>query len=209
MGRPKDADSARTYEQIIQAALDVLHQAGDPQSMSLRVVAAQAGVSSSTIQYYFATKEDLLEACLDGYYERLGELGQALIQAAAESTDPTAYVEASVRELFRFAVAERALIALRLSINTTRRELHPRRQPEFMGSMVRAAAAALAPHVEIDEHDARMAIHAMSVIVVRFALFSESELSALGADLNTLDPRWIEDHVARIAIRLVKPRGKL
>lgn len=175
--------------------------------MSLRVVAAQAGVSSSTIQYYFATKEDLLEACLDGYYERLANLGQRLIESAGEFSDPTQYVETSVREMFRFAVAERPLIALRLSINASRRELHPRRQPEFMGTIVRAAAAALAPHVEIDEADARMAIHAMSVIIVRFALFSDSELAALGTEASASDPRWVEDHVARIAIRLVQPHG--
>ena len=82
MARPVDADSAHTYDSIVRAALDVLNDVGLPEKLSMRKVASAAEVSPGTIQYYFGSKTDLLEACLDGYYQRLtllaGQLGGSM-----------------------------------------------------------------------------------------------------------------------------------
>ena len=61
MARPVDADSARTYDSIVRAALDVLAEAGLPERLSMRKVAAAAEVSPGTIQSYVGSKRDLLE----------------------------------------------------------------------------------------------------------------------------------------------------
>ncbi|MEM9187733.1 MAG: TetR family transcriptional regulator [Myxococcota bacterium] len=204
MARPKDADSAATFDSIIVAALEVLAEADSPSKLSVRKVAARAEVSLGTIQYYFPTKDSLLEACLDGYYERLALLGQKIVAGATSpAADKAAYIEASVRELYRFVRRERVAVGLRMATNTTKGQLHPQRQAEFMGSAIQAAATALTPFVDIEELDVRLSIQAMASILVRMALMSDTEIQHL-TDLDGEEARnAIEDYVVRAAKRLV------
>jgi AcrR family transcriptional regulator len=206
VARPKDADPARTHDQILDAALQVLRESGNPVSLSLRTVARRAKLSTSAIQYYFSTKEDLLEACLNGYYERLASLIQRLFVEAKTAPQSRAFVEHVVRQLFRFARDERELLALRLATNASRQELHPSRQPEFLDAVLGQAAAALAPHTTVTPAEVRVAAQAMAVVVTRFALFTDAELMAILGARSPPDPELVEDHVVRLAVRLVAPR---
>lgn len=59
-----------TREKILGAA-DHLFGALGFDATTTRDIAAQSGVNKALIHYHFGTKDDLLEALLDGYYARL------------------------------------------------------------------------------------------------------------------------------------------
>ncbi len=206
MARPKDADSAETMAKVLDAALAIVRDQGEPKPPPLRQVAKRAGVSIGTIRYYFDTKDELLEACLDGYYERLAALGTRLVGAAREATEPREFIEESTRELYRFIYSERNLAKLRVATNSARGELHPRRQRDFMGAFIQEASKALARFVEVDDLDTRLSIQAVSTTTVRFALLSDSERAWLtGIEDTDAAKQAVEDFVVRAARRLVRP----
>ncbi|MDQ3034732.1 MAG: TetR/AcrR family transcriptional regulator [Actinomycetota bacterium] len=205
MSRPVDADSAATYDAIVAAALQVLAEQGHAEQTSLRQVAKLAEVSVGTIQYYFVNKGALLEVCLDGYYSRMVALLTRLTEKAStgDFESSRAFVEDSAREVFRWARAERGLIALRVATNNTRGELHPDRQANVMGSMTREVTKWLAPHVELDELETRLAVQSVGTIMSRMAMLSDSELENL-TGLPAAEARArVEDHVAEASCRLL------
>ncbi|MEM9074419.1 MAG: TetR/AcrR family transcriptional regulator [Myxococcota bacterium] len=205
MARPRDADSAKTYERIVAAALEEVRASTPRNAISMRKVAERAELSLGTIQYYFERKEDLLEACLNGFYERLGQVAVRVIQETASGSVPAGRptTENAVRTFYRFVCEEHALIELRLVTNAMRGELHPQRQPDFLGDIIGEAARAAAKHVQVDELDTRMATQAISSTLVRFALMSESERRFLTGK-DTSDEEF-EELVIRMACRLVRP----
>ena len=142
MARPVDADSARTYDTIVSAAREAMFAGEDAQiDVSMRKVAELAEVSSGTLSYYFPNKVDLLEACLDAYYERLSALTAELMAEVATARDaPATFIRAAARRLYRFARSERRELSLRVATNAQRGELHPRRQVHVLGPFVGQAA---------------------------------------------------------------------
>ncbi|MBI2388190.1 MAG: TetR/AcrR family transcriptional regulator [Deltaproteobacteria bacterium] len=61
-----------TREKILVAADDLFGELGFD-ATTTRDIAARSGVNKALIHYHFGTKDDLLEALLDGYYARLTE----------------------------------------------------------------------------------------------------------------------------------------
>jgi AcrR family transcriptional regulator len=207
MARPANADSAETIARIIAAALEELAQQDEPTAPALRAVAKRAGVGLGTIQYYFESKETLLEACLDGYHERLaalaGSLTSSLRHGFSQST-PTEFVDAAVAALFAFARKERGLLRFRAAATFSRGELAPPRQRDFMGGLSELAADALSPHVNVPLLDARLAVHAMSATIVRFALMSDAEVAWATGLSGEAAHAAMSAYVPRAARRLLR-----
>lgn len=65
-----DHDSRRS---VLTAAVWSLIARGGVEAVSLRTVAAEAGVSMGRVQYYFATKDDLLLHALERAHRRMEE----------------------------------------------------------------------------------------------------------------------------------------
>lgn len=205
MARAKDADSEQTFRTIVDTTLEMLQEAGT-ETPSLREVAQRAKLSLGTIHYYFDNKEELLEACLDGYYARLVKLGQELAtQTSEQGLVGREMVEHVARSLYRFVCQERALVAVRIRTNARRGELHPRRQPDFMGAIIEQAATILGPHIEVDALDARLSVQALSTTMVRFALLSDEELTWVTGLQGAAAREVLEDYIVRAARRLVRP----
>lgn len=204
MARAKDADAPATRAAILRAAHEVLEELDSPTKVSLRQVALRAEVSLGTLQYHFKNKEALLEACLDGYHERLGALAQRFIMAANDPTaDRQTFIADATRTIYRFIREERAAVKLRLVTTTAKGELSPTRQPEFMGTLLAAAAASIAPFTTVAPLDVRLSIQAMATMVPRYALLSDGELTNI-TGLPIEEARGVvEDYVVRAACRLV------
>lgn len=204
VARPVDADSARTYDSIVAAGLVLLKSTSDPATLSLRKVAELAGLSAGTLHYYFPVKEDLLEACLDAYYERLGSVARELVALFASSGDSAALIDQAARRMYRFVEDERVLVSLRLTTNAMRQELHPRRLA-FMGMMIDEAVRVLAPHAQLSPVEIRLTVHLLSNTFVRFALLVDEELVAVTGKSGDGARRQVEDFAANAAIRLLRP----
>lgn len=203
--RPVDADSAATFDRIVRAAVEVLEETVPRNAISMRQVGERAGVSVGTLHYYFESKERLLEACLDGYYQDLAATAQRLLSGLANGPVPAgeAAIRGAIASMYGFITQHRALIELRLVTNAMRGELAPERQHEFMGTVIQEAANVLTPHVEIDREELRLTVQLLATSIIRMALLSPGERKALtGSD----DDRSIAEFVERAACRLVRPK---
>ncbi|MFO0562598.1 MAG: TetR/AcrR family transcriptional regulator [Polyangiales bacterium] len=204
MARRPNADSARTVDAIISAALALLNESRRVDDLSLRQVAQRANVGLSTVQYYFSTRDALLDACLDGYHQRLVALAKEVSESLAQTSgDRRIFLEHVVRRFFRFARSEKTLIQLRVSTTLTHREQRTLARDELGAMIIREAANVLAPHTGASVAETRFAIHSMSALIVRSALASDVEVKTL-TDLpmpEAIDA--IEDQLVRAGMQLL------
>jgi AcrR family transcriptional regulator len=76
------ADARRKYDRIVEAATEVVVEQGT--DASLNEVARRAGVGPGTLYRHFPTREDLINAVMTNWVERI----QAIAEAAVGSTQP-------------------------------------------------------------------------------------------------------------------------
>lgn len=177
MARPKDADSEVTYEAIIEAALDEIRSTMPRDAISLRKVAARAGLTMGAVQYYFQSKDALLEACLDGYHERLTRLGGVLAIRGLQASDEelsTIVCDAAI-ELWRFVQGERFLLELRVTIASRNGGLPEVRVRTVVERGLRGVAQDLARRLGRPESEIFLALRAFEAMIVRMTVMSSEE----------------------------------
>ena len=99
----------RTREQILDVATDLFGLRG-VDAVSLDVIAAEVGVAKQTLLYWFASKDELVQAVLVSAVQELTVGLEAAIRASTD--DPLDRVDAVVRAVFRLAVRRPALLGL-------------------------------------------------------------------------------------------------
>jgi AcrR family transcriptional regulator len=206
MVRPKNADSEETWNRIIDAAKqELVSDSSGGIDISVRQVALTAGVSLGTIHYYFATKESLLEACLDAYYVALREIAGEIAALLAAATRETARetLDGCVRRVYRFALSERPRLKLRAVTNTQRGHLHPYRDEHVRGPYLDWFTGILQPLVDVDAAEIRMAFQTMSFVVMHYVLLCDAELEQIVGAGGEVGRQRVEDHVVRVGLRLI------
>jgi TetR/AcrR family transcriptional regulator len=98
-----------TRDRILAAALDRFGMRG-VDAVSLDDIAAVVGVRKQTVLYWFASKEELVDAVLDAAVSELAVVVDAAVRAAPD--DPLERIDAVVRAVFRPAVRRPALLGL-------------------------------------------------------------------------------------------------
>jgi len=73
-------ENLSTKEKIIVAAIACIEESG-LQSLTIRSIAAKAGVNSAAISYYFGTKEKLVEEALNRTLEELKKIPEEILRA--------------------------------------------------------------------------------------------------------------------------------
>ena len=100
---------ANTRAEILEASVDLFGSRGFG-ATSLDDVARMVGVAKQTVLYWFASKDELLDAVLAQTALELAAVIEAAVRAAPEQ--PLARVEAVVKAVFRPAVRRPALLGL-------------------------------------------------------------------------------------------------
>lgn len=95
---PKKADAETRRRQITEALWRVSRRDGWD-AVTMRHVAAEAGVSVGMVQHHFASKDEMLRFALDQIGQRYGERIVARIGALPEPRDPRRVVEVVLDEL--------------------------------------------------------------------------------------------------------------
>ena len=111
MARPAQANAAMTQARILGAAMRRFAEEGTG-NVSIRAIAADAGVTLATVHHYFGSKEQLYNACIVMMYAELERLRDQLEPAFDEVDGPDALIEHVVRQGFRFAWSHRGAIRL-------------------------------------------------------------------------------------------------
>ncbi|MEZ4340560.1 MAG: TetR/AcrR family transcriptional regulator [Sandaracinaceae bacterium] len=207
MSRPKRADSAHTQEAILAATTRLLRApSAEPGSLSLRGVAAEAGVSLGTVQYYFGTKEDLFEAYLEAHYARVGAAVAPLAArfAGVSGLDASrALVEEVVRTLYRLGREERECLELRDTTRASRGGLHPRALDRWLGPLLDVGAAALATVMDASELERRLVIQSVIFVATRYALASDAHVETVTRLPAREGRAAIEEHLVALTRRMV------
>lgn len=94
---PRTADHAQRRAQLIDGLLRVAGRAG-LHAVTMRSVAAEAGVSLRLVQYYFETKAGLMHAALEELQRRSNERWAARLERLGTSTSARAQLEAFLAE---------------------------------------------------------------------------------------------------------------
>lgn len=206
--RPKNADSSDTWDRILAAARSVLGEAEESE-ISLRDVARTAGVSLGTVHYYFASKEALLEACLDQYYERLGALALEVAKDLSEATRENGreVIERGLRRIYRFAVSERHQLRLRARTNGMRGRLHPDRHVHVRGPYLDTFSGLLAPLVGRPTNEVRLTFQSMTYVVMQYVLLWDEEVTQFAGVGGDAGRDVIEDHIAQLCLRALTLNG--
>jgi AcrR family transcriptional regulator len=201
--RPKDADSAVTLARILSAARALLEEKG-PEALSLRGVARRAKMSAGTVSYYFSSLEELCEACLDEHYTRLMAVAARHLGQTQQGKSLQTVLAEAARDLYQFAVAERALLRLQLATAAQRGALGEGRLGGHIQPLLRAVGENIAPFASVKHPSLK--IQTLVYAAVRFACASPEERCAFtGVGTDAEANRIIGDHMADLAVLLLAP----
>jgi AcrR family transcriptional regulator len=98
-----------TRQRILEVATDLFGSRG-VDAVSLDEIARAVGVRKQTVLYWFANKDELVDAVLDAVAGQLVLTTEAAIRAASD--DPLERIDAVVRAVFRPAVRRPALLGI-------------------------------------------------------------------------------------------------
>lgn len=103
---PKQVDHEHRRRQIADALWRVVVSRGFD-GVSLRSVAAEAGVSMGLVQHYFRTKEQMLTFAMDSIGERVGERAAAELVGLPDPPPPRAHLRALLIQMIPLDEARR------------------------------------------------------------------------------------------------------
>lgn len=92
------ADAVARQDQIVNAVLEVAATRGI-ESVSVRLVAAAAGVSAGMVQHYFRTRDEMLIFACSRLVERTGERTAAIIGALPDGSHPRTILRETFRQM--------------------------------------------------------------------------------------------------------------
>jgi AcrR family transcriptional regulator len=161
MTDPRGRKSQRTRRRILDAAA-VAFRRGYA-SVTLKDIAALAGMQAGSLYYHFDTKEDLVEAVLDAGVDGAIAATREAVDALGPDSHPLARLRAAIAAHLRFVLAEDAYASANIRIlgqvPEAIRERHLKRQRAygaFWRTLFRQAAAAGAIRPDVDLSVARM-----------------------------------------------------
>lgn len=98
-----------TRTRILEAALDLFGTRG-VEAVSLDEIARSVGVRKQSLLYWFASKDDLVDAVLDRVSDELIAVVDAAVRSAGD--EPLDRIDSVIRAVFRPAVRRPALLGL-------------------------------------------------------------------------------------------------
>lgn len=203
MSRPARGSSEETFDRIVTAAKELVKERG-ASHLSLRGLASKTGLSLGTIQYYFPSREALIDHCVAVDDRRVDDYFAAARQAIADGT-PIADVAANIVRL-AFGAGERHRETLRLRILAVLEGPEPTTdaQSRIMLVQLRRSAALLAEASGMDILEARLLVQSISMLVGRYSVFTPEELSRIsGAETSQAATDLTADHLATMTRDLI------
>ncbi|MFT5354534.1 MAG: AcrR family transcriptional regulator [Polyangiales bacterium] len=114
-----------TQDRILHVADQIVRQEGWP-ALSIRRVARDAGVSVGTVQYYFASSAELLEAVTEPWHRGVREAFSGCVAELAEGADAVERLIDLSLEVYELARLHRPLLAARRTDTNERGHVAPR-----------------------------------------------------------------------------------
>ena len=167
-----------THDKILEAAHQLVDELGR-QALSFRKVAARAGVSVGTVQYYFSSMDQLLDALTDPWHDGLTRILKSTVEALPTAGDREGLLLDMCGELYRLAVEHRQLLLTRRLDTLERGELMSRRQQPAR-RWIRDGSAMAAAMVGGDPLRWQLTMMAIEHLIVGFALSERHRDAGVG-----------------------------
>lgn len=204
MARPVGADAEKTRARILESA-QALFGARGLSGVSVRKIAAGAGVTLATVHHYFGGKDDLYRACVDSMYRELTELAARLERELRGVTEVESLVDRAVREGFRFARARQTAVRLLLRSVVEAGELDPARRDLLQIPFLERGSQLLGARLGRPPGALRLPLQSAVVLTARYAASTDAELARFaGARDPEAARRAVEEHLAATALALLK-----
>ena len=198
-----EESSESTRGKILDTANQLIGNEG-ADALTMRKVARLVGIRLSSLNHYFPTKSDLIEGCLDAYYERLMPLARECIEELMQGAPIDEAVPRFGLMFFRLAREHQELVRLRI-ISTIKDEGIPaKRLDDDIVPFYSLAAQALGDDAG-QEVDFRVAIRSIDMFLSRYALQSDRDLLKF-TGLDDIDEalRLVEKHAGAATLALFK-----
>lgn len=181
MARPPNADGAKTQRRILDAAITRFGTQG-VHGTSLRVIAADAGVTFATVHHYFGSKKELFDRCLETSYRELGALRDDLLSALGTADDDVATrVRTLAETAFELARTHATVSRFLLRATVYENEDNPRGRAA-QGLYLDVASAILGPIVGCAPEHLRVPLQGFMFLLTRSAIVSQHELEVVAGD---------------------------
>jgi len=200
-----ETKSADTKGRILDVALEIIEKEG-LKALKVRTVSERTGLSLSLVNHHFGSKQGLLDACKDRYYQGLQDVVAAVIEETRDGTMADV-VELAIRDTFSYSRVHRAVLRmLTRDVFADGGLIEPYREtlqrPHFNPVM-----DFFAPRLGLDPQRARVRLQAISVVLTRFATSTEEELKAIFGLSGDEAVAAAEDHLVEIAGLLLMPQN--
>lgn len=203
MSRPKDADPKETRQRILESACDLL---ATSEVFSLRAVARKADVSIGTLQYHFADKLELTDACIDTVYDTFKNLAPTLGARLATATSQRDLIAEAVRFGFEYSRAHQPFIRILEIAVIKNGGLDLTRHHTTQLPFLSAATQLLGGDSTVPTHEMQLRLNSVVVLIGRYAILSDEALAAMfeqqpGRSLL----ESVEEHLVNLAVTLLAP----
>lgn len=196
---------APTRARILDAAVELFGARG-VDAVSLDEIAVAVGVRKQTVLYWFASKDDLVDAVFAAAVEQLGAAIEAAVRAAAD--DPLERIDSVVTAVFRAAVRTPALLGLvrELSRLAEDRAEHLRQQLQPLVDRAVAYLGAEMSAGRLRRGDPRLVAALASATVTGIATDPEA-LRAVGWRPDVVSLRHLRDELRAFLRAALAPPG--
>ncbi|HTM19720.1 MAG TPA: helix-turn-helix domain-containing protein [Kofleriaceae bacterium] len=201
MARPAHADSAATRRKVLASALAMFAEHG-VDGVSIREIAAAAGVSLATVHHYFGSKEELYAACVDSMYGELVAMRPQLAAALGKGGQPAELIDRIVRAAFRFAREHQIEMRLLMRQVMTAGELDDARRQVGQVPFLTEIPPVIAAVTGRPADSLRLPLQTMSFLISRYAVSTGRELELFTKKKGTPAIAAAEDHLVQVAAAL-------
>lgn len=176
-------ETVDTKERLLAVALELLRTEGVG-ALTIRRIAEGGGVSVSVVHHHYINKQGLLDACKLQFYADLSSLVTALI-AESVGKPIEEVIEGAVSAMWKHVRANIPLARLLASEVAAEGQLIGELLSYESRPFLGAAVSALAPRLGLPPKVARLRVQALGVLVSRFAISADLELTSLfGVDVE-------------------------
>jgi len=172
-----DEKNSDTKQRLLVVALEIL-QAEGVDALTIRRIAHDGNVSVSVVHHHYVNKQGLLDACKLEFYAGMSPVVESLL-GNTNGKPAAAVIEDAVRAMWSYVRANIRLARLLASEVAANGRLIDSVLDYEKRPFLRVAVAAFAPRLGLSEQAARLRIQALGVIVSRFAISADSELTSM------------------------------
>lgn len=160
--RPAESKSARTRKRILDAGASAFRSDGYA-SVTLKDIAARAGLQAGSLYYHFDSKEEIVEEVLELGVDGVSAATREAVDALGPGADPMARLRAAIAAHLKFVLTESdyavANIRILSQVPQRIRQRHLKRQRRygaFWRALFESAAKAGALRTHLDLSIVRM-----------------------------------------------------